>query len=199
MVVSTVIEEALHCYRNWSPPSMALAPTICRKYRGKPGSMRHRWRNRCRWRAGTQFSLRIIWPLNEYRTMLYGCRELHVHTDHKNLTFNNLHTQRVLRWRLFIEEFGPQFHYVKGSDNPIADALSRLSFSERQNSNHNMHCQQRLLAPDTHVYCHRSTPGGFITKQHGSMVSSSPRALWGFSPSRHPQDAFLSPSITTCL
>jgi hypothetical protein len=64
--------------------------------------------------------------------MLFGCRELHVHTDHKNLIFNNLQTQRVLRWRLFIEEYHPIFHYIEGSKNRAADALSRLPCSERQ-------------------------------------------------------------------
>ena len=29
--------------------------------------------------------LSIVYTLNEYRTMLYGCKELHVYTDHKNL------------------------------------------------------------------------------------------------------------------
>ena len=35
-------------------------------------------------------------------------------------------TQRVLQWHLFIEEFHPTFHYIKGVYNVIADALSRL-------------------------------------------------------------------------
>ena len=34
--------------------------------------------------------------------------------------------QFILRWCLFIEEFHPTFHYIKGVDNVVADALSRL-------------------------------------------------------------------------
>jgi hypothetical protein len=32
-----------------------------------------------------------------------------------------------MRWRLIIEEFGPEFNYIKGPKNIVADALSRLS------------------------------------------------------------------------
>jgi len=37
-----------------------------------------------------------------------------------------------MRWRLFLEEFGPKLTYVKGLNNIVADALSRLEITEEE-------------------------------------------------------------------
>ena len=48
----------------------------------------------------------IIATLEEFRSMLLSAN-IHVFTDHKNLTFNDLKTQRVLRWCNKIKDFFP--------------------------------------------------------------------------------------------
>jgi hypothetical protein len=53
-----------------------------------------------------------------------------VHTDHKKLTYAKSTSDRVMRWRLLIEEFGPEFRHIKGIHNVIADALSRLELDD---------------------------------------------------------------------
>ena len=51
-------------------------------------------------------------------------QQVRVYTDHTNLTYKQFNTDRVMRWRLIIEEFSPKFVYIQGEINIVADGLS---------------------------------------------------------------------------
>ena len=67
--------------------------------------------------------------LKEFRNILLG-QQIIVHTDHENLTYKKFNSDRVMRWRLFIEEYSPDLKYIKGTKNVVADALSRLAHTD---------------------------------------------------------------------
>lgn len=69
--------------------------------------------------------LAIVETLKEFRNILLG-QQIVVYTDHQNLTYKVFNVERVMRWRLIIEQFGVELRYIKGENNIVADALSRL-------------------------------------------------------------------------
>ena len=89
--------------------------------------------------------LSIVETLKEFRNILLG-HKLVVYTDHKNLVCKHFNTERVMRWRLILEEFGPELKYIKGEDNIVADALSRLdmmsaeAFTDKYTEEHFAEC-----------------------------------------------------------
>ena len=78
--------------------------------------------------------LSIVETLKEFKGMLFG-QEIEIYTDHINLTRDalGLTSDRVFRWRLLIEEYGPKIMYIKGIDNTVADAISRLDYNPAKN------------------------------------------------------------------
>jgi len=70
-------------------------------------------------------TLSIVELLKEFRNILYG-HQIRVFTDHKNITQPNITSQRIMRWRAVMEEYGIELVYIKGTHNVAADALSRL-------------------------------------------------------------------------
>ena len=73
-------------------------------------------------------ALALIWALQHFEVYVGGGRTLVVYTDHNPLTF--LHSlqnpnQRLMRWCLFLQPFNLDIRHIKGSENIVADALSR--------------------------------------------------------------------------
>lgn len=66
--------------------------------------------------------------LKAFEGILCG-QELIVHTDHLNLLYSDMPSQRMVQWRLLMEEFHPTVKHVAGKENDAADALSRLDIT----------------------------------------------------------------------
>ena len=75
--------------------------------------------------VGERELLGIVEGMKAFEGILRGC-ELTVHTDHLNLLYSDMPSQRMVRWRLLMEEFHPTVVHVADKDNDAADALSRL-------------------------------------------------------------------------
>jgi hypothetical protein len=56
-------------------------------------------------------------------------------TDHANLMRDalGLTSDQVYRWRLLLEEYGPEMVYIKGIHNTVADTVLRLEYDPSVN------------------------------------------------------------------
>ena len=81
--------------------------------------------------TGEQELLSIVETLKNFEGILLGQKVI-VHTDHLNLLYKKLASNRLIRWRMMLEEYGPTFVHVEGTKNVVADALSRLPIEHRE-------------------------------------------------------------------
>jgi hypothetical protein len=66
--------------------------------------------------------LSIVEALKEFQNSLLG-HQITAHTDHKNLTYKNFNTERIMQWQLVLKEFVPELKYIKGTNTGVADVL----------------------------------------------------------------------------
>ena len=88
--------------------------------------------------------LSIVEILKEFANILLGSKII-VHTDHKNLLYRSLPTQRLQRWRMLIEEYDCTFVHVAGVENVVADGISRLeaNFKSEEQKERHRECHAR--------------------------------------------------------
>ncbi len=145
-----IAKETLLAYPDFSKPfeihtdasHMQLGTVVLQG--GKPIAFYSRKLNPAQTRYTTteRELLSIVETLKEFRNILLG-HEIVVYTDHKNLTYKNFNTKRVMHWRLILEEFGLTLRYIKGTQNVVADALSHL---EKENRVAHTLCSMDILS-----------------------------------------------------
>jgi hypothetical protein len=80
--------------------------------------------------VGEKELLGIVEGLKAFAGVIRG-QDLTVHTDHLNLLYAKLPSQRMMRWRNPVEEYNPKVVHIAGIDNDAADALSRLDLNDK--------------------------------------------------------------------
>ena len=146
-----VSRETLLVYPNFSEPfeihtdasHTQLGAVIFQ--RGKPIAFYSRKLNPAQMRYTTteRELLAIVETLKEFRNILLG-QQIRVYTDHKNLTHQTFNTERVMRWRLILEEYGPELIYI----NPLLTRslmvalCNHIFFSLRRFSHDNLNWSQ---------------------------------------------------------
>jgi hypothetical protein len=82
----------------------------------------------CNYEIYDKEMLAIVRCLGEWDADLRSVESFQIRTDHKNLEYfmsvQKL-TERQMRWSLILSKYNFTISYIKGKDNPMADALSR--------------------------------------------------------------------------
>lgn len=77
--------------------------------------------------VGEREALAIVWAVNKFHRYLYG-QHFTLESDHRPLEYlqtSHSKNPRIMRWSLSLQPYHYTVRYIKGSDNIIADYLSR--------------------------------------------------------------------------
>ena len=79
-----------------------------------------------RWSVTEKECYAFVYMFKKYEYLLRD-RHFILRTDHRNLTYlNESASPKVRRWKILISEYDFSIEYIKGEDNVVADAQSRL-------------------------------------------------------------------------
>jgi transposase InsO family protein len=84
------------------------------------------------WTVMEKEAFALYFAVNKLRHYLLG-RHFVIRTDCKNLLFGTSNVPKIQRWTLRLQEFDYEIHHIKGSENVVADALSRLNLISAKN------------------------------------------------------------------
>ena len=177
-IKKVIAQETLLNYPDFNKPfdihtdASKIQLGACISQNGKPVAFYSRKLNPAQTRYTTteRELLSIVETLKEFRTILLG-QQIIVHTDHANLTYKNLNSDRVMRWRLYIEEYSPELRYIPGENNVVADALSRLPFTATILNNSMDEFYQIMSCYDTSTAAYDAHPVSY------AQISVAQRAL----------------------
>ena len=82
----------------------------------------------CAWATIEREAYAVIWALSRFRDIVFGSH-ITIFVDHnplKYLTERAPKSAKLTRWALALQEYDVTFEYTKGTNNVVADCLSRL-------------------------------------------------------------------------
>ena len=84
----------------------------------------------CNYTTDEKEILAIVECLKQFLWIIFGYK-IKVCSDHKNLVYAATLSeyQRVMCWRLMIEEFGPAVQHINWSENIVSDTLIRFPYA----------------------------------------------------------------------
>jgi hypothetical protein len=77
----------------------------------------------------------------------------------------------MYRWRLILEEYGPEISYIKGIHNTIADAISRLEYASPDNPSADETLQQNWMT-FSQCWCEYNKTHDNSTNKHNYSMNN---------------------------
>jgi hypothetical protein len=109
-----------------------------------------------RWATGEKEAYAIFHSVKKLKPLIRDIK-FTLRTDHKNLTYINNHaSEKVMRWKLELQEYDFDIEHISGANNHVADGFSRLL--SLQPSKEKSEGYQQVQVPIPYALAVLSTP-----------------------------------------